>query len=261
MFFPVQTATTIVKFLIDNFGVTNLFGLDNYEYYAKISGRLLKVEENWRVFFKYPPDTIVSRPLLPLTSNILTPSTRSPNLENQVLLQSSPVHNLPQLSQQQIRRTNNTKTEADCSSTRNNEAGGNNDEESLNRSDLRSRNLTAESTRSLTFLPMVHERQTQRMKARSEWFLTPSDNDSGDDQNSSLPNPSGRAASATAGSSSSRALIRRTSSKEKRLVRRTSSKKDKENGGGGSGGKNSNASVPGTPGSGGSGSSLITTTR
>lgn len=45
-----------MKFLIDNFGVSNLFGRDNYEYYARISGRLLKVEENWIFAFKYPPD-------------------------------------------------------------------------------------------------------------------------------------------------------------------------------------------------------------
>lgn len=39
--------------------------------------------------------------------------------------------------------------------------------------ELRSVNKHAERTRSLSFLPQVHERQTQRMKMRSEWFLTP----------------------------------------------------------------------------------------
>src|SRR5688572_12520673 len=48
-----------MKFLIDNFGVSNLFGRENYEYYARISGRVLKVEENWIFAFKYPPDTFV----------------------------------------------------------------------------------------------------------------------------------------------------------------------------------------------------------
>lgn len=51
-----QVATTIMKFLIDNFGVSDLFGRDNYEYYARMSGRVLKVEENWIVAFKYPND-------------------------------------------------------------------------------------------------------------------------------------------------------------------------------------------------------------
>lgn len=40
--------------------------------------------------------------------------------------------------------------------------------------DLKTVNRYAESTKSLTFLPIVHERQTQRMKTRSEWFLNPS---------------------------------------------------------------------------------------
>lgn len=46
-------------------------------------------------------------------------------------------------------------------------------EESLNLDDLKIVNRYAESTKSLTFLPIVHERQTQRMKTRSEWFLNP----------------------------------------------------------------------------------------
>ena len=49
-----------MKFLIDNFGVSNLFGRENYEYYARITGRILKVEEDWIFSFRYPPDGIVS---------------------------------------------------------------------------------------------------------------------------------------------------------------------------------------------------------
>lgn len=47
-------ATTIMKFLIDNFGVSNLFGRENYEYYARISGRVLKVEGDWISAFNSP---------------------------------------------------------------------------------------------------------------------------------------------------------------------------------------------------------------
>ena len=47
-----------MKFLIDNFGVSNLFGRSNYEYYARITGRILKVEEEWIFAFRYPPDTL-----------------------------------------------------------------------------------------------------------------------------------------------------------------------------------------------------------
>jgi hypothetical protein len=37
--------------------------------------------------------------------------------------------------------------------------------------ELRAINRYAESTRSLSFLPQVHERQAARMRTRSEWFL------------------------------------------------------------------------------------------
>ncbi|KAF4523619.1 hypothetical protein B566_EDAN010128 [Ephemera danica] len=56
-------ATRIMQFLIDNFGVSNLFGRHNYEFYARITGRILKVEEDWIFSFRYPPDTLVSRQL------------------------------------------------------------------------------------------------------------------------------------------------------------------------------------------------------
>ncbi|KAL3266061.1 hypothetical protein HHI36_010248 [Cryptolaemus montrouzieri] len=40
--------------------------------------------------------------------------------------------------------------------------------------ELKAVNRYAESTRSLSYLPQVHERQTERMKTRSQWFLAPS---------------------------------------------------------------------------------------
>lgn len=38
---------------------------------------------------------------------------------------------------------------------------------------LKEVNCHAENTRSLSFLPIVHERQAARMRTRSEWFLAP----------------------------------------------------------------------------------------
>lgn len=55
-----QIATRVTKFMIDNFGVSNLFGRHNYEFYARITGRILKVEEDWIFSFRYPPTTLVS---------------------------------------------------------------------------------------------------------------------------------------------------------------------------------------------------------
>lgn len=47
----------VMKFLIDNFGVSDLFGRENYEYYARITGRVLRVERDWIFSFRYPPDS------------------------------------------------------------------------------------------------------------------------------------------------------------------------------------------------------------
>ncbi|GFX87963.1 uncharacterized protein TNCV_4374281 [Trichonephila clavipes] len=44
----------------------------------------------------------------------------------------------------------------------------------LDPDELKAVNRYAESTKSLSFLPQVHERQTARMRTRSEWFLNPS---------------------------------------------------------------------------------------
>ena len=49
-----QLATRITSFFIEHFGMRDLFGRENYEYYAKLTGRILKVEDEW-IFFTYPP--------------------------------------------------------------------------------------------------------------------------------------------------------------------------------------------------------------
>lgn len=55
-FYLLQVATRIMKLMIDNFGACNLFGRANYEFYARITGRILKVEDDWIFSFRYPPD-------------------------------------------------------------------------------------------------------------------------------------------------------------------------------------------------------------
>jgi len=49
-----KLATRITTFFIEHFGMRDLFGRENYEYYAKLTGRILKVEDEW-IFFTYPP--------------------------------------------------------------------------------------------------------------------------------------------------------------------------------------------------------------
>ncbi|KAG8191655.1 hypothetical protein JTE90_016445 [Oedothorax gibbosus] len=127
----------------------------------------------------------------------------------------------------------------------------------LDPDDLKAVNRYAESTKSLTFLPQVHERQTARMKTRSEWFLNPSPCPSPTpllqvppdiDENEEVAiklmrtNDSKRGSNASSVSSNSllnsvgggsdNQLVRRLSGKGSRLVRRSSSKskRDKENG-------------------------------
>jgi len=49
-----KLATRITTFFIQHFGMRDLFGRENYEYYARLTGRILKVEDEW-TFFTYPP--------------------------------------------------------------------------------------------------------------------------------------------------------------------------------------------------------------
>nr|XP_027218438.1 uncharacterized protein LOC113810935 isoform X6 [Penaeus vannamei] len=210
----VDVATQIMKFLIDNFGVSNLFGRANYEYYARITGRILKVEEDWIFAFRYPPDSLVP-PMAGQEESQSTPalihipeSTSGLPLGNGEDLSSGSSHSALHMTLDELRQVNRY----------------------------------AESTKSLSYLPQVHERQTERMRTRSEWFLshsphgtplTPVDVECQPHavyilRSGSINRPpSGGGSSENVGSS-----VRRTSSKDKdrKLVRRSSSKKDKENG-------------------------------
>ncbi|CAG0886939.1 unnamed protein product [Cyprideis torosa] len=56
-----KVASHITQFLIQNFGESDLFGRSNYEYYAKITGRILRVDQDWIFSFKYPSDLIAPR--------------------------------------------------------------------------------------------------------------------------------------------------------------------------------------------------------
>ena len=40
-----QVATRITTFFIEHFGMRDLFGRENYEYYARLTGRILKVSK------------------------------------------------------------------------------------------------------------------------------------------------------------------------------------------------------------------------
>lgn len=41
--------------LIEQFSAGDLFGRDNYEYYARVTGRILRVKDEWICSFRDPP--------------------------------------------------------------------------------------------------------------------------------------------------------------------------------------------------------------
>lgn len=43
-----------MKQIIDQFASFDLFGRDNYEYYARVTGRVLRVKDEWICSFRYP---------------------------------------------------------------------------------------------------------------------------------------------------------------------------------------------------------------
>lgn len=265
-----KIATRIMKFLIDNFGVSNLFGRENYEYYARITGRILKVEEDWIFAFRYPPDTLISRKesLQAEKSWLQQEAERWGlrfNLEaisNQEECQSTPalIHSGDPMIQIEGPAPSSSLTNLGEAYTRLSVSLEENgiyqiSSPSLSHlalDELKAVNRYAESTKSLTFLPQVHERQAARMRTRSEWFLNPSlcsslipatDIDETGSVVCKILNleenkcPSASSSVSlnsniqSSGLDRERQLIRRTSSKEKKLVRRSSSKKqDKENG-------------------------------
>ncbi|XP_017034195.1 uncharacterized protein RhoGAP71E isoform X4 [Drosophila kikkawai] len=50
-----KVATKIMQNIIDKFATHDIFGRDNYEYYARVTGRILKVQDEWICSFQYPP--------------------------------------------------------------------------------------------------------------------------------------------------------------------------------------------------------------
>lgn len=44
-----------MQHIIENFTAFDLFGRDNYEFYARVTGRVLRVQDEWIFSFRYPP--------------------------------------------------------------------------------------------------------------------------------------------------------------------------------------------------------------
>ncbi|XP_046672714.1 unconventional myosin-IXAb isoform X2 [Homalodisca vitripennis] len=261
-----KVATRIMKFLIDNFGTCNLFGRPNYEFYARITGRILKVEDEWIFSFRFPPDNVGRQVSLETEKTWLQYECErwglKFNLEtmsHQEESQSTPalIH-VPESLDEAMGTSlgmipeNNlleSCTRLSISLEENGLFKGSSRSSSSSAShhmtldELRAVNRYAESTKSLSYLPQVHERQAARMRTRSEWFLNPpgrlchsmdSDPTSihvlrGSNNLSSSSNIGGAGAglSASAESVSKRPSVRRNSSRSRH---NRGSRRNKENG-------------------------------
>lgn len=226
-------ATKATSYFIEHFGMRELFGRENYEYYARLTGRILRVEDEW-IFFTYPLECLGVRTdldLEPRTSFRGSQHCEAPTGSLEDIPENCPLDPAGRLS---ISLDTDGCPAATPSLLIHPQTFG-------------SAKL---ETKSFACLPQVHQRQTERMQARSDWFLSdprsglvtyrlkeraaaPRPASTGSPRPPGLPLPSSRPPDPAQPNTP---LRRRLSDKEreKRLVRRSSSKrKDKENGGAG----------------------------
>ncbi|XP_019869583.2 uncharacterized protein LOC109598177 isoform X2 [Aethina tumida] len=211
-----KVASRVMKHLIEEFANSNLFGRDNYEYYTKVTGRVLRVQGEWICSFQCNNEYIaLERYLLALSQVEECQSTPA-------LLESA--------MQQQVSST----------------SLGMIAEHSLLESCTR---LSISLEQNGLF--QVHERQTQRMKTRSQWFLGPSvectscggslDIPLNEADISMLSNTLLRRSSSgtvvgiaglslSAESIQKRPSVKRSNSRDKRYIQRSASRRNKENG-------------------------------
>lgn len=177
-----KDATTATSYIIDNFGMRDLFGRENYEYYARLTGRILRVEDEW-IFFTYPLDCLGMRSDLDLdirnrshhehdpTGSLemipencpLDPAHRlsiSLDTEGRVLTSpSSPGPETPQRLCSTLGRQPSTRQPGTTTP-------------SLALYSHQTNRHTQPDTQSFSCLPQVHAVQAERMRARSDWFLS-----------------------------------------------------------------------------------------
>ncbi|CDH92922.1 Rho-GAP domain-containing protein [Caenorhabditis elegans] len=153
-----KLASNIVCSIICSFGDTKLFPRECYEYYARYTGRTLRIDEN-RMFTFHNPSSCFSM--------------RVPTIQ-----ENEPMRNQPSTSRA---TTKPMPTMARLNNRLSSSVGevlieGISDVEELSDLDI-IRPLTAcGGDRSLSYLQYVHENQARRMRSRSEWFLSPVSN-------------------------------------------------------------------------------------
>ncbi|XP_055706256.1 uncharacterized protein LOC129803591 [Phlebotomus papatasi] len=200
-----KVATRIMKQMIEQFTTFNLFGRENYEYYARVTGRVLRVQDEWIISFRYPPlpRGKFAQQNYALQLSLETEKTwlqcecerwgmiqeeshstpalltaGGPNVGNSAMsLGIIPEHSLLEscarlsVSLEGPGIFAGTTNQSSCSSSLSGHSSKSGSHHHMTMEELRAVNRYAESTKSLSYLPQVHERQTARMRTRSEWFL------------------------------------------------------------------------------------------
>lgn len=143
-------ATKATSYFISNFGMRNLFGQENYEYYARLTGRILRLEDEW-IYFTYPLEVIGTQDDLDISNrslDVFTEKTGSLEIipeychlsgEGRLSI-SLDDHAVP--SPMELRSA------------------------TMNRPKPRNAEI-----QSYSCLSNVHQRQAERIRARSDWFL------------------------------------------------------------------------------------------
>ncbi|CAH0560789.1 unnamed protein product [Brassicogethes aeneus] len=257
-----KVASRVMKHLIEEFASSNLFGRENYEYYARVTGRVLRVQGEWICSFQCNNEFFTLERYLLALSQVeecqSTPALLETAMQPQVsstslgmIAEHSLLESCTRLSisleQNGLFQGNATSHSSSRSQSSNNSNSG----PKMSLDELKAVNRYAESTKSLSFLPQVHERQTQRMKTRSQWFLGPSvectscggslDIPLNEADVSMLSNTLLRRSSSgtivgiaglslSAESIQKRPSVKRSNSRDKRYIQRSASRRNKENG-------------------------------
>ncbi|KAL1229905.1 Rho GTPase-activating protein [Trichinella pseudospiralis] len=161
-----RMASRVVTFVVEHFGFSNLFPRENYEFYARITGRTLRVEANWHFSFHYPSNLVESNTVDTVESTEgATPANFAPVV---MVIRSSGVDRA--YSQPDVATTSQSVESShdyDCLRSLNLACNA------VSLDELKELNQLAAVAKSPSYLEWVHERQTLRMQTRSEWFLSP----------------------------------------------------------------------------------------
>uniref|UniRef100_A0A915CCE2 Rho-GAP domain-containing protein n=1 Tax=Parascaris univalens TaxID=6257 RepID=A0A915CCE2_PARUN len=155
-----KIASEVISKIIESFGYANLFPRECYEFYARITGRTLRVDDN-DSRFRFAPPTIF--PQSDAEHDVLifgAPMRLDDGGRYDCGCESGPSSSLRQPTVT-YHRLSSSAGEVQVQSDFEEE-----EHRSLKKDRL---GQSLESTHSLTYLEWVHERQTRRMRTRSEW--------------------------------------------------------------------------------------------